>query len=136
MHRIENGLGRKKKVLLLFVYIIWWHLIVYLIRYTTLLIFFPFISLFPLCFSCPFCFFPLFFFLGHRYVSYLSSALEAVLGIAQFLQGAFRAKKATEPFLVLKQVEWLSTPSGKLTVLWFPIWGISFQLILFVGDED
>lgn len=97
---------------------------------------FYFSLFFPLCFSGPFCFFPLFFFLGHRYVSYLSSALEAVLGIAQFLQGAFRAKKATEPFLVLTRVEWLSTPIGKLTVLWFHIWGISFQLILFVGDED
>lgn len=62
MHRIENGLGRKKKSVTSLIYIIWWHLIVYLIRYTTLLIFFPFISLsfflfvFPVLFVSFLCF--------------------------------------------------------------------------------
>ena len=49
----------------------------------------------------------------------LSGTSEAVLGIAQFSQGAVRAKKATDPFSAIMWIGWLSTLIWKLTVLLF-----------------
>ena len=91
-----------------------------LIGCTALLILFYFF-LFPFLFLSFLFLFSLFFVLGCRY----SGTLEAVLGIAQFSQGAVRAKKATDPFLAIMWIGWLSPLIWKLTILLFPIWGIS-----------
>lgn len=105
---------------------------VHLICCTALLnLFYSFSSPF-FCFL--FCFFPLCFsfLVADTLAVSLSGTSEAVLGIAQFSQGAVGAKKATDPFLAIMWIGWLSTLIWKLTVLLFPIWGykLSLQFLL------